>query len=144
MKKVLSLVCVLALTLSCLFALTSCFGGTPNADPEAAKAALEGNDYFVQDLTSSFRYIDGIKAVITASYSDADLEDLEDMDSFEDLADIEVETVTIFYFDSEEKATAAFEAIEKVSKDSTDTVDVCEQSGAMIYFGTSAGVKAAS
>jgi len=141
MKKVLSLVCVLALTLSCLLALTSCFGGTPNSDPKAAKAALEGNDYSVNDMTFMYTYMDGIKTVLVATLVE-DNTDWEDIENWEDLEDIDVdaEAVTIFYFDSEEKATAAYEAVQKVAGE----VDNFEQSGAMVYYGTSAGIKAAS
>lgn len=48
MKKVLSIVCLLAIVASCLFVFASCGGGaTPNADMEAAKAALEAAGYTV-------------------------------------------------------------------------------------------------
>ena len=141
MKKFLAIVCVLAMAVSCLFVLASC-GATPNSDPAVAKAALEEAGYIVFDATTQYSYLDGIESVIMGEYIDADLSDLE---SLEDLTDIDLEAVVIFYFESEAAATAAFEEIKAESQEATEevTIDVCEQSGAMVYFGTSAGVKAA-
>ena len=53
MKKVLSLVCLLAIAASCLFVLASC-GATPNADPKAARENLAAEGYQIVDLKESF------------------------------------------------------------------------------------------
>ena len=50
MKKVLSIVCLLAIVASCLFVFASCGGGaTPNADMATAKASLEAAGYTVYE-----------------------------------------------------------------------------------------------
>ena len=46
MKKVLSIVCLLALTVACLFTMVSC--GAPNSDPDEALAALKENGKYVE------------------------------------------------------------------------------------------------
>lgn len=86
MKKVLSLVCLLAIVATCLFAFASC-GATPNADPAEAKKALEAAEYKVLDMTT-----DGV-GVLSASKGE--------------------EVVTITYCASEEDAEKAYEALEK-------------------------------
>ena len=45
MKRIISLLCVLALTVGCLFVMVSC--GGPNSDPQTAKASLESAGYNV-------------------------------------------------------------------------------------------------
>lgn len=117
MKKVLSLICVLALAVSCLFALTSCFGATPNADPEAAKASLESAGYTV--------YLIGDKLTATKG---------ED-------------AITIDYCATEEAAQAIYDgyvAMEELAKElGEDMGGDYGISGKMVWVGTSDAISAA-
>lgn len=150
MKKILSLMMVLALAVSCMFVFASCGGGgaTPNEDPEEAKDALKDADYEVEmiegeALEYAFDY-DGLEAVVAGVKMDADIEDIEDL---EDLEDMKIEAVTIFYFEDEDAAKDAFEDIEDEAGDSAEEMGiedyVCKQSGKMVWIGTKAAVKAA-
>ena len=124
MKKFLAIVCALTLALSCLFVLTSCFGATPNSDPEAAKASLEDAGYTV--------YMAG--NTLTAM-SDGD-------------------TITIQYCDTEEEAQAIYDGYveaEELAKELADELGEDYDdggyeygcSGTMVWVGTSAAISAA-
>lgn len=133
MKKVISIVCLLALTVSCLFAFTSC--GAPNKDPEKAVEALEDAGYKAADVDVSWLQFLGIKGIdkaVKGTYWDEENEKLE--------------TITVYYFESAEDAESAWESISKKSDEENKDDDsdwVCKQSGTMIYYGTKKAIKAA-
>ena len=88
MKKVLSLVCLLALVATCLFAFASC--GAPNEDPAEAKKALEDNGYTVE-MTEH----EGVTYLTAIS---------------------ETDIISIKYYATEEAAEAAYKKAEEEMK----------------------------
>ena len=90
MKKVLSLVCLLALVATCLFAFASC--GSPNEDPAEAKKALEGNGYTVNYAVND----DGV-GKLYASKGEKD----------------DAQYITIQWFATEEEAEAEYKKLEE-------------------------------
>ena len=136
MKKVLSIVCLLALTVCCLFAFASC--GAPNSNPDDAKAALEENglkatkDTVAQPLVLKGLGIDDVDCVVSAAGK----------------IDDEYAYIYIIYFEETDDAKEAWEDVQEYadkqkSDEAEDSEWVCEKSGKMIYFGTKNAVKAA-
>ena len=122
MKKVLSLVCLLAIVASCLFVFASC-GATPNADANAAKEKLEANGYTVRDITTgAATMFTGCKAAFIATNKN-------------DSADI----AEFYYFSNEEHAQAGFETIEALAEGSNASVSI---SGCVVFAGSSDAIKA--
>lgn len=123
MKKVLSLVCLLALVATCLVAFASC--GAPNEDPAEAAKALEAAGYKVANLTK-----DGVGTV--SAMKDKDM-------------------VTITYFATEEEAETAYEALEKELEALEELADAAGEdvnyeigiSGKMVWAGTPDAIDAA-
>lgn len=136
MKK--SIIKVLALSLvavmMCL-ALVSC--GAPNSDPEKAAKALKDNDYTVTTVENS-----GLGAIAMAVFTAAGIEDLECVVSG---TNADGEHVTIFYFEDSKAANEEWEDVKAYFEDEEDDDSdwTIKKSGAMIYYGTSAGIKAA-
>ena len=128
---------ILALTLVLVMSvamLASC--GAPNKDPDDALAALKDNEYFAAKDTTivpialKLLGVDNIDCVVTGSAT----------------IDDKFETVTIIYFESKDDANDAWEKVQEYAEDKKDDKAedwVCKKSGAMIYFGTPNGVKAA-
>ena len=137
MKRVLSLICVLVLAISCLFVFASC--GAPNNDPDEALAALKENgiDWAGKDKT----IIPGVLKV-------AGIDDVECVVSGTGKIDGEFAHITIIYFEEAEDAADEWEDVQKYAEDKKDDEAdesdwVCEKSGRMIYFGTKNAIKAA-
>ena len=135
MKK--SIVKILALSLVAVMmcvVLVSC--GGPNADPEKAAKALKDNDYAVETIENS-----GLGALAMAAFAAAGIEDL---DCVVTATNKDGEHVTIFYFEDSKAANAEWEDVKGYFEDKEDDSDwTIKKSGAMIYYGTSAGIKAA-
>ncbi len=138
MKKTLK-VLAFALTFVLLaLALTSC---APKSDPDKALAALKKKEYSAAKDTTiipaalTLLGVKGVDCVVSGSKS------VEDKDGNKD-----VETVTIVYFTDKSSANDAWDAVkEYAEKDKDDDSDwSVKKSGKMIYWGTSAGIKAAS
>ena len=137
MKKIISFVCLLALTLSCLFVFTSC--GGPNSDPDKALAALKENgiswaskDSTIKPATLKLLGVDGVDCVVTGTGK----------------IDEKYAHITIIYFYESAQADDAWEKIQEESdKEKEDDEDgsdwVCKKSGKMIYYGTKSAVDAA-
>lgn len=128
---------ILALTLVLVMSavlLASC--GGPNADPDDAVAALKENEYaaakdtiIVPNILKALG-VDGIDCVVSGSAT----------------IDEKFETVTIIYFESKDDANDAWEKVQKYADDEKDSKAedwICKKSGALIYFGTPNGAKAA-
>lgn len=134
MKKILSSVLICVLLVGTMLALVSC--GGPNADPAKALAALKENGYTAAED----------KYVVPTALAILGVKDIKTVISGTKKADDELETVTIIYFDDADAAKAAWEDVQDYAdgeKDDEETDWVVAQSGAMIYFGTKAGVAAA-
>ena len=134
MKKTLRLIALALVLVMSVAMLASC--GTPNKDPDDAIAALEDNGYkaakdnILVPLALKALGVDGVKTVISGS---AKIDD-------------KFETVTVIYFESKDDANDAWEKVQKYADDEKDEKAedwVCKKSGAMIYYGTSAAIKAA-
>ena len=123
MKKVLSLVCLLAIVASCLFVFASCGGATPNSDIAKAEEALKAAGYTVNKAGNR----------LTAN---------KDQDR-----------VVIDYCDTEAAAQAIYDgykAAEDAQKQLADAMGVDYESegaygmsGTMVWVGTDAAIKAA-
>ena len=133
MKK--SIVRIIAFSLVAIMmcvALVSC--GTPNSDPDKAKAALEKKGYAAEK-------IDGM-GLLAYAWAGGDVETVVVGIDKNDLAD----SVTIIYYEDKEAATEAWEAVEKYFSSLNQEEDgyyEIKQSGNMIWFGSKDAVKAA-
>lgn len=137
MKKVLSIVCLLALTVACLFTMVSC--GGPNSDPDKALAALKengvdwaGKDTVAIPLTLKLAGIENVDCVVSGTGK------IEEKYAH----------ITIIYFTDSDSANNAWEKVEEkaeaAKKDAgEDSQWVCDKSGKMIYYGTKNAVDAA-
>ena len=130
MKKVISLVCLLAMVATCLFVFASC-GATPNSDPAKAEEALKAAGYTCVDSKLGASMLVGaepakkIEKAITA-YK----------------ADDRMDTVTIYWFADEDSAKAAYDNIDSLVSEAGGD-DVYGVSGKMVWAGAEAAVKAA-
>ena len=117
MKKIISLICVLALALSCLFVLASC-GATPNSDPEAAKASLEAEGYTVIKSGNTLTATKGTDGAMI-QYCDSE--------------------------DNAKAAYDAYQEIIKTAEEAGQDTSTVETgySGKVFWYGTSAAIKAA-
>ena len=131
MKK--SIVRILALSLVAVMmcvVLVSC--GGPNADPDKALASLKDNEYSAAEdkllIPTALRLlgVDDIDTVITGTNKDG-------------------EHVTVIYFEDKDAANDAWEDVQEYFEETSDEDSnwTIKKSGAMIYWGTSAGIKAA-
>ena len=134
MKKTLRLIALALVLVMSVAMLASC--ATPNKDPDDAIAALEDNGYtaakdnLIVPTALKLLGVDGVKTVISGS---AKIDD-------------KYETVTVIYFESKDDANDAWEKVQEYANDEKDDKAedwVCKKSGAMIYYGTSAAIKAA-
>lgn len=135
MKKFVRLMSLALVAVMLCATLASC--GGPAKDPADALAALKENEYVAAEdkliIPAALKLlgVDGIKSVVSGS---ATIED-------------KFETVTIIYFNEAEDAKNAMEKVEDYAEEKKDKAEdsdwVVKQSGAMIYFGTKAGIKAA-
>ena len=123
MKKFVRIIslALVALTLCALFAACA-----PAKDPADAKAALEEAGYVVVSTPS---LIDGCTEVVRGIAAK--------------------EYIKIYYFESTEKANAAYEKVEELYDEDEDEEEeddsewVFKKSGKIIYYGTKNAVKAA-
>lgn len=134
MKKTLRLIALALVFVMSVAMLASC--GAPNKDPDDAIAALEDNGYkaakdnLIVPTALKLLGVDGVKTVISGSA----------------VIDEKFQTVTVIYFESKDDANDAWEKVQEYAngeKDDKAEDWVCKKSGAMIYYGTSAGIKAA-
>lgn len=134
MKKTLRLIALALVLVMSVAMLASC--GAPNKDPDDAIAALKDNGYkagkdnILVPLALTALGVDGVKTVISGSA----------------VIDDKYETVTVIYFESKDDANDAWEKVQEYANDKKDEKAedwVCKKSGAMIYYGTPAAVKAA-
>ena len=134
---------ILALTLVAVMlcgALTAC--GAPAKEAADAKAALEKAEYAVAEdktiLPIAFKALGyDLSSVVSATKTSKN----EDGDTV-------VDHVTVFYFADKDNATKAMEKVKEEAKEDKKDSDDSNwveptQSGAMIYYGTKAAIKAA-
>lgn len=136
MKKFVRILLLSLVAVMLCATLASC--GGPAKEPADALAALKKNDYVAAEdklvIPAALKLlgVSGIKSVVSGSAT----------------VDGQFETVTIVYFDDSDDAKEAMEKVEKYAdEDKEEKVEesrwVVKRSGAMIYFGTKNGVKAA-
>lgn len=130
MKKFVKVAAVVLLAVMSLALFVAC---APNSDPAKAEAALKKNGYTAINAPS-ITHVGGLQNTVSGTKTDKDKD-----------GNTTIETVTIFYYDTADNAKAAFETLkgdsEKEKGDKTDWTFA--QSGKIVYFGTSAAVKAA-
>ena len=137
MKRVLSLICALALAISCLFVLASC--GAPNSDPDKALEALKENG--VTWAAKDTKVIPGLLKI-------AGIDDVDCVVSGTGKIDDEYAHITIIYFEDASAASDEWEDVQDYADDKKDDEAeesdwVCKKSGKMIYYGTKNAIKAA-
>ncbi|MBO5295011.1 MAG: hypothetical protein J6B71_07215 [Clostridia bacterium] len=133
MKKAFRILALSLVLVTLVAALASC--GGPAKDPDDALAALKDNDYVAAEdkliIPGALKLlgVDGIDSVVSGTAT----------------IDDKVEHVTIIYFEDKEAANEAWEDVEKYAEDNKkdDSDWIVKKSGAMIYYGTSAGITAA-
>lgn len=136
MKKTISIVCLLALAVSCLFVFASC--GAPNSDPNEALAALKENgitwaakDTTIVPIGLKLAGVEGVDCVVSGTGK----------------IDDKYAHVTIVYFKDSDSAKAAWEKTKEYAESKKDKEAesdwVCDKSGKMIYWGTEDAIKAA-
>ena len=136
MKKFVRIMSFALVAVMLCVTLASC--GGPAKEPADAVAALKENGYTAAEdkiiIPAALKLlgVEGVKSVVSGS---ATIED-------------KFETITIVYFNDKDAAKTAMEKIEKYADENKDDKAedsdwVVKQSGAMIYYGTKAAVKAA-
>lgn len=135
MKKSIIKVLALALVAVMMCALVSC--GAPAKDPADAKAALDENGYVATKLDN-----EGLGKLAFAAFELAGIDGATNVVSG---TNGDGEHVTIFYFEDAAAANEQWEDVQEYAeKEKDDDSDwTVKKSGNMIYFGTSAGIKAA-
>lgn len=128
MKKSIKLIALALVAVMMCAVLVAC---APAKDPADAKAALEENGYTALKIDGL-----GLLAYVWAG---------DDVDTVVTGVNGDGENVTIIYYEDNEAANNAWEDIQEYAEGEKDeeTDWVCKKSGNMIYFGTSAAVKAA-
>ncbi len=130
MKRIISAVLVCILMVGCVFALASC--GGPNSDPLKAKEALTEAGYTAVKFDADGNI--GEIAII-AAMKIAGISNIKNVVTGSKDGNVEV---TIIYFDTKDNAKAELEDVQDYAGDKE-----VKQSGAMLYYGTEAGIKAA-
>ena len=136
MKKFVRIMSFALVAIMLCVTLASC--GGPAKEPADAVAALKENGYTAAEdkiiIPAALKLlgVEGVKSVVSGS---ATIED-------------KFETITVVYFNDKDAAKTAMEKIEKYADENKDDKAedsdwVVKQSGAMIYYGTKAAVKAA-
>ena len=133
MKKAIKILALSLVLIMSVMVLASC--GAPNADPDKAIDSLKNHGY------SAAKDDTWIPAALKLLGADA-----ETVVTGTATIDGKAEHVTIVYFDDADDAKAAWEKVKEYAEDKKEDDDsdwTVAQSGAMIYWGTSAGIKAA-
>ncbi len=135
MKKTIKVIAVAMVALMLMITLVSC-SATPASDPDDAVQALKDNgvlaaykDAIAQPAAYAVSGVKDVKAVVTGVGKTDDGEDA---------------IVYIIYFASSSAASDAYEKIEDEAESKEIEGLIIDKSGAMIYFGNEAGIKAAS
>ena len=133
MKKIVKLVSLVLVAVMCVAVFASC---APASDPDKAEAALKDAGYTAaKDTTlvpAAMKLTTGVNvdAVVTGTKT----------------ADGKTDHVTIVYFADKADAKTAYEKLTDTAnedKEKDDTDWVFKQAGNIVYWGTSAAVKAA-
>ncbi len=129
MKKALKIVAIMLVAVMSLAVLAAC---APNSDPEKALAGLKEAGYSATKLPAFG--IAGATSVVSGTKVEKD-----------DEGNTVIQHVTIYYFESAAKAEEAWDTIKSKSESDkeNDSDWTIESSGAMIWYGTSAAIKAA-
>ena len=131
---------VLAVVLVCMMAVAVLVACAPNSNPDKAKAALEKNGYTAAKddrLVPAALTLLGVKGVSCAVTGTKTVGEGDSK---------KVESVTIIYFDSADNVNAAWDTLQEYANDENENKEsdwTVKKSGKMVYFGTSAAIKAA-
>ena len=140
MKKLIRIAALSLVAVMLCGMLTAC--GAPAKDPADAKAALEKAGYTILEsdtaLPIAFKLAGyDLSTVLTATKAATD-----------DKGNTVVEHVTVFYFADKDNAAKAMEKVKQEADEDKKGQDESRwvnptQSGALIYYGTKAAIKAA-
>ena len=135
MKKAIKLIALSLVLVMSVMLLASC--GGPNKDPDKALEELKDNDY------EAFKD-DGYRPGVMKAFG---INGVESVVKGTALIDGKLEYVTIVYFEDKDAANEAWEKIQKYAEDDKEDDDESDfqikKTGAIVYYGTSAGMKAA-
>ena len=131
-KRVAIITALVALVVICTVALCAC---GPNADPDKAVASLKANNYSAYKdgslIPAAMKLfgINGVDCVVSGFYSDND----------------KSETIYIVYFYTNEQASESYEEVKSYFEEEKDADSGWDlgQNGKVVWYGTSAAVKAA-
>ena len=136
MKKFAKVMAVVLVAVMSLALLVAC---GPNADPDKAVASLKKNDYTAAKdtlLATALKAlgVDDIEAVVKGTKS-VKTDDNK----------TKLETVTIVYFKNADAAKASWKKLENYAEEQKGDSNnwTVAQTGALVYWGTAAAVKAA-
>ena len=144
MKKSVKLIALVLTFVMLTAVLVSC--GGPSSDSAKAMENLKGNGYtaakdstVIPTALNVALKLAKIDATIDTVITGVKTEKKDDTTT--------VDTVTVVYFADKDSANAAWDTVKKYAeenkKDNEKDNFVIEKSGAMIYWGTKAGIKAA-
>lgn len=137
MKKFLQIASLALVVVLSLAIFVAC---APNSDPNKAIEALKKNDYAAAKDT----VVVPIALKLLGVNCDSVVTGTKTVGEGEDA---KIEHVTIIYFTSADEAKSAWDKVKSYAEDKDENKNdsdwTIKQSGAMIYYGTSAAIKAA-
>ena len=137
MKKFAKVAAVVLVAVMALAVLVAC---APNKDPDKAIASLKDEGYMaakdtvVVPIALAALGVKGVDTVISGSKSVKNGDETK------------LESVTVVYFTDSSSAKDSFDKVKSYAEEHKDNDSdwTIKQSGAMIYWGTSAAIKAAA
>lgn len=131
---------IFALTLVCVLAVAMLCACAPNSNPDKAIEALKKNEYTAAKDTTvvpaalTLLGVKGVDSVVSGTKVVGEGENAK------------TEHVTIIYFTSNDTANAAWDKVQEYANKDSDKNESdwsITKSGKMVYYGTSAAIKAA-
>ncbi len=143
MKKLAKSLAIVLLIVMSLALLVSC---GPNSDPDKALASLKKNEFVAGKATDAFS-LGVVQVAIGASNGDITAIVSGSKVAKDDENNTKGDSITIIYFKDGKTADKLWTKIEEYANEKNEDKEsdwVIKKSGAMVYFGTKGGVKAAA
>lgn len=128
MKKIMGIMALMLVVVMSVALFAAC---APNKDPDKAEQSLKKDGYTTTNIDAVLG-VGGLQTTVTGTKT------VEDKDGNK-----KIESVTIMYYGSAEQANAAYDKVKSDNKKEDESNWIIGISGSMIYFGTSAAIKAA-